>query len=69
MAETFFQSTNMLAFAAWIALVLFPERRLVSEVLCAVFVLGLLALADAAVIAWKLASNGLPPRGARRPAH
>jgi hypothetical protein len=30
-------------------------------VLCAVVVPGLLALAYAAVIAWKLASNGLPP--------
>ena len=61
MAETFFQSTNTLALAAWIALVLFPGKRLVSGVLCAVVVPGLLALAYAAVIAWKLASNGLPP--------
>jgi hypothetical protein len=61
MAETFFQFTNMLALAAWIALVLFPGKKLVSGVLCAVFVPGLLALAYAAVIAWKLASNGLPP--------
>jgi hypothetical protein len=61
MAETFFQSTNTLALAAWIALVLFPGKRLVSGVLCAVVVPGFLALAYAAVIAWKLASNGLPP--------
>jgi hypothetical protein len=61
MAETFFQSTNTLALAAWIALVLFPGKKLVSGVLCAVVVPGLLALAYAAVIAWKLASNGLPP--------
>lgn len=61
MAETFFQFTNTLAFAAWIALVLFPGRKLVSGVLCAVVVPGFLALAYAAVIAWKLASNGLPP--------
>jgi hypothetical protein len=61
MAETFFQFTNTLALAAWIALVLFPGKKLVSGVLCAVVVPGLLALAYAAVIAWKLASNGLPP--------
>ena len=61
MAETFFQFTNTLALAAWIALVLFPGRKLVSGVLCAVVVPGLLALAYATVIAWKLASNGLPP--------
>jgi hypothetical protein len=61
MAETFFQFTNTLALAAWIALVLFPGKKLVSGVLCAVVVPGFLALAYAAVIAWKLASNGLPP--------
>jgi hypothetical protein len=61
MAETFFQFTNTLALAAWIALVLFPGRKLVSGVLCAVAIPGFLALAYAAVIAWKLASNGLPP--------
>jgi len=61
MAETFFQSTNTLALAAWIALVLFPGKKLISGVLCAVVVPGLLALAYAAVIVWKLASNGLPP--------
>ena len=61
MAETFFQATNTLALAAWIALVLFPGRKFVSGVLCAVVVPGLLALAYAAVIGWKLASNGPPP--------
>ena len=61
MAETFFQSTNTLALVAWITLVLLPGKKLVSGVLCAVVVPGLLALAYAAVIAWKLASNGLPP--------
>ena len=61
MAETFFQFTNTLALAAWIALVLFPGKKLVSGSLCAVAVPGFLALAYAAVIAWKLASNGLPP--------
>jgi hypothetical protein len=61
MAETFFQFANTLALAAWIALVLFPGKKLVSGVLCAVVVPGFLALAYAAVIAWKLASNGLPP--------
>jgi hypothetical protein len=61
MAETFFQFANTLALAAWIALVLFPGKKLVSGVLCAVVVPGFLALAYAAVIAWKLASNSLPP--------
>lgn len=61
MAETFFQATNTLALAAWIALVLFPGRRLVSGVLCAAVVPGALALAYAAVIGWKLACDGPPP--------
>ena len=61
MAEQFFQFTNTLALLAWIPLVLFPGRRLVSSVLCAVVVPGLLALAYATVIAWKLATNGPPP--------
>jgi len=60
MAQTFFQITNTLAFVAWIALVLFPGRKLVSGVLCAVVVPGVLALAYAGVIGWKLAANGLP---------
>ena len=61
MAETFFQFTNTLALAAWVALVVFPGRRLVSGVLCAVVVPGTLALAYAVVIGWKLASDGPPP--------
>jgi hypothetical protein len=62
MAQTFFQITNTLALVAWIALVLFPGRKLVSGVLCAVVVPGVLALAYAGVIGWKLAANG-PPTG------
>jgi hypothetical protein len=60
MAQAFFQFTNTLALAAWIALVLFPGKRLVSGWLCAVIVPGLLALGYAGVIGWKLATNGLP---------
>jgi len=62
MAQTFFQATNTLALLAWIALVVFPGKKLVSGWLCAVVVPGLLALGYAAVIAWKLATNG-PPEG------
>jgi hypothetical protein len=61
MAEQFFQITNTLALLAWIALVLFPARQMVASVLCAVVVPGLLALAYACVIGWKLATNGPPP--------
>ena len=61
MAETFFQATNTLALAAWIALVLFPGVRMVSGVVCAVVVPGVLAMGYAAVIGWKLAANGPPP--------
>jgi hypothetical protein len=61
MAEQFFQFTNTLALLAWIALVLFPGKKLVSSVLCAVVVPGLLALAYASVIGWKLSTNGPPP--------
>lgn len=61
MPETFFQITNTLALLAWIALVLFPGRQLVSGAVCAVVVPGLLALAYAVVIGWKLAANGPPP--------
>lgn len=60
-AEGFFRVTNTLALAAWIALVLFPGRKLVSGLLCAVIVPGLLALAYAGVIGWKFATNGPPP--------
>jgi hypothetical protein len=60
MAEAFFQFTNTLALAAWIALILFPGKKLVSGWLCAVVVPGLLALGYAAVIGCKLATDGLP---------
>jgi hypothetical protein len=61
MPERFFQATNTLALLAWIALVLFPGRRLVSGMLCGVVVPGILALAYACVIGWKLAVDGPPP--------
>ena len=61
MAERFFQLTNTLALAAWIGLVLFPGRRVVSGVLCAVVVPAALALAYAGIIGWKLAMDGSPP--------
>lgn len=58
--QAFFQATNTLALVAWIVLVLAPGRRIVSGVLCAIVVPGLLALAYVAVIGWKLAAAGLP---------
>ena len=60
MAQVFFQATNTLALLAWIALVVFPGKKVISGWLCAVIVPGLLALGYAAVIVWKLATNGLP---------
>ena len=60
-AEMFFQATNTLALLAWTALVAFPGRRQVSGWLCAVVVPGVLAVAYAGVIGWKLAANGPPP--------
>ena len=60
-AENFFQATNTLALLAWIALVLCPGSRMVSGVVCAVVVPGVLALAYAAIIGWKLSANGPPP--------
>ncbi len=39
---------------------LLPGKKLISGWLCAVVVPGLLALGYAAVIVWKLATNGLP---------
>jgi len=60
MAQVYFQVTNTLALLAWIALVIFPGKKLVSGWLCALIVPGLLALGYAAVIVWKLATNGLP---------
>lgn len=61
MAETFFQATNTLALLAWIALLLLPGKRVVSGLICAVIVPGVLAIAYAGVIGWKLASDGPPP--------
>lgn len=61
MPEQFFQITNTLALLAWIPLILLPGKKLVSGVLCALIVPGLLALAYASVIGWKLATNGPPP--------
>lgn len=61
MAETFFQVTNTLALLAWLALVVFPGKKPVAGVLCALVVPGTLALAYACVIGWKLATNGPPP--------
>lgn len=58
--QAFFQATNTLALVAWIVLVLAPGRRIVSGVLCAIVVPGLLALAYVAVIGWKLAATGFP---------
>lgn len=62
-ADDFFRATNTLALAAWIVLVLFPGRKLVSGVLCAMVVPGLLAVGYATVIGWKLFVDG-PPSGA-----
>ena len=61
MAERFFATTNTVALAAWIMLLLLPGRRLVSHVLCAVIVPAALAAAYATVIGWKLATS--PPAG------
>lgn len=61
MAPVFFQVTNTIALAAWIALVLFPGKKLISGWVCAVVVPGLLALGYAGVIGWKLTTNGPPP--------
>jgi hypothetical protein len=57
----FFQATNTVALVAWIVLVAFPARRFVSHVLCAIIVPGLLAACYAAVIGWKLTTDGPPP--------
>jgi hypothetical protein len=59
--EAFFQATNTFALVAWIGLVLFPARRFVSHVLCAIIVPGLLAACYATVIGWKLMAGGPPP--------
>lgn len=59
-AERFFQVTNTLALMAWIALVLFPGKKSISGMLCAVIVPGLLALGYAGVIGWTFATTGPP---------
>ncbi len=61
MPEMFFQVTNTLAFLAWIALILFPGKKLISNALCGLIVPGMLAFAYACVIGWRLATNGPPP--------
>ena len=60
MSQLFFQITNTVALLAWIALLLFPARRVVSGIACAIVVPALLAGCYAAVIAWKLTEQGLP---------
>ena len=60
-AQRFFEITNTVALLTWIALVLFPGRRLVSHCLCGIVVPALLAIGYAAVISWKLSQNGPPP--------
>ena len=59
--DSFFQVTNSVALVAWIALVLFPARREVSHLLCAILVPAALAFGYAAVIGWKLSQDGPPP--------
>jgi hypothetical protein len=61
MADSFFSATNTIALLAWIALVLWPARPVVSHLLCGIVVPALLACGYAAVIGWKLATNGPPP--------
>lgn len=60
-AQRFFEITNTVALLAWIALVLFPGRRVVSHLICGIVVPALLAAGYAAVIGWKLTQNGPPP--------
>jgi len=61
MAHRFFEITNTVALLAWIALVLFPGRSVVSHLLCGIVVPAVLAACYAAVIGWKLSENGPPP--------
>ncbi len=61
-AQRFFEITNTIALLAWIALVLFPGRRVISHLLCGIVVPALLAIGYAAVIGWKFSQNG-PPSG------
>ncbi len=60
-AQRFFEITNTIALLAWIALVVFPGRRVISHVLCGIVVPALLAIGYAAVIGWKFSQNGPPP--------
>lgn len=61
MADLYFQMSNTLALLAWIALVMFPGRRVVSDIACAIVVPAGLAVAYAAIIGWKLVAGGPPP--------
>jgi len=61
MPEQLFRFTNIVALVAWVALVIAPANRLVSRVLCAVIVPGMLAAIYAAVIGWRLSAGGPPP--------
>ena len=61
MAHRLFEITNTIALLAWIALVLFPGRRVVSHLLCGIVVPAALAACYAAVIGWKFIDNGPPP--------
>jgi hypothetical protein len=58
MAEQFFRITNTVALLGWIALLLFPGRKRISGLLCAVILPAGLAGAYAAVILWKIATEG-----------
>lgn len=60
MAETFFAVTNTIALLAWLALIVFPARRIVAQVLCGVVIPSVLAVGYAGVIGWKLGQDGLP---------
>ncbi len=61
MAEPFFQYTNIVALMAWLVLLAFPGRPLVSGLVCGIIVPALLATGYAAVIGWKLLEQGPPP--------
>jgi hypothetical protein len=61
MAVRFFEITNTIALLAWVALVLFPNRRIVSHLFCGIVVPAILAAGYAGVIGWKLTQNGPPP--------
>ncbi len=61
MADLYFQASNTLALLAWFALVMFPGRRVVSDIACAIVVPAALAVAYAAIIGWKLVAGGPPP--------